>query len=44
MPEFNKWYNPGAELMHCLECGAVVVDTEQHAKWHAELTELLSYG
>lgn len=34
MIEFNKWYNPGAEMMQCLSCGALVVDTELHAKWH----------
>lgn len=43
MIEFNKWYNPGAELMQCLDCGALVADTELHTKWHERWNYLTSF-
>lgn len=34
MTEFNALPATGVSLALCLSCGAVVADTEQHAKWH----------
>ena len=44
MIEYIPWYNPGASLVRCQSCGAMVVDgdTELHTDWHSRLTLALS--
>lgn len=39
MIEFQRWYEPGVELVRCLRCGSLCAsgDTETHAKWHEEV-------
>jgi len=42
--EFLPYYQPGAQLLRCLSCSALLVsgDVETHTKWHEEIDRLTS--
>lgn len=39
MIEFMPWYQTGAQMLRCQECGTLLVDgdTEVHVRWHEKV-------